>query len=81
MNLENLKRIIYEKKYNQDWRTVKTETEKKNEILIHISTKNITELNELINAGAKIVCEKIAVPQKNTNRNSNLLGELDRKSG
>ena len=32
--------------------------------------KNITKLNELIYAGAKLVCKKIRVPLKNTNRNS-----------
>ena len=38
------------------------ETEKINQELTHIPTKkNITELNELIYTGAKLVCEKIAV--------------------
>ena len=32
--------------------------------------KNITELKELIYAGAKLVCEKVGVPVKNTRRNS-----------
>ena len=55
MNIENLKRVMFEKKIrlpslrNQDWKTVKAETEKINEFT-HISTNNITELNELINA-------------------------------
>ena len=31
---------------------------------------NITELNVLIYAGAKLVCDKIGVPLKNMNRNS-----------
>ena len=35
-----------------------------------MSTKNITELNELIYAGAKLVSEKIGVPLKNTNKKS-----------
>ena len=55
---------------NIEWRIVKTETEKVNQVLICISTKNITELNELIYAGAKLVCEKIGVPLKSTNKKS-----------
>ena len=62
MNLENLKIIMFEKKTgslslrNQDWRTVKTETEKKmNELLTRIPTKNITGL---IYVGAKFVRKK-----------------------
>ena len=54
---------------NQDWKTVKVETEKVYELSTHIST-NITELNELIYARAKLVCDKIGVTFKNTNRNS-----------
>ena len=55
---------------NQDWKTVKAETEKVNDLLRNIPTNNITELNELIYAGAIVVCEKIGVPLKNTNRKS-----------
>ena len=67
--LENLKRIINEKTNlpllrNIEWRTVKKETEKINQVLTHISTNNITELNELIYEGAKLVCEKIGLPLK-----------------
>ena len=64
MNIDNLKRIMSEKKTglpslrNQDWRTIKTKTEKINKLLTHISTNYITELNELISAGAKLVCDK-----------------------
>ena len=56
INLENLKRIMYKKKTRlpslryQDWSTVKAETEKINDLLTHISMKNITELNKLIYA-------------------------------
>ena len=49
---------------NIEWRTLKTETNKINQILPYISTINITELNELIYAGAKLVCEKIGIPPK-----------------
>ena len=43
----------------QDWKKVKLETEKINKWL---TTDSITELNELINAGAKLVGDKIGVP-------------------
>ena len=33
---------------NQDWKTVKAETQKVNKLLTHISTNDIKELNELI---------------------------------
>ena len=45
----------------------------------------MTELNEQIYARAKLVCDKIGVPIKSTNRNSkpgggNSLGNADKKS-
>ena len=46
---------------NIEWRTVKTETEKINRVLNYVSTNNITKLNELIYAGAKLVYEKIGI--------------------
>ena len=55
---------------NIEWRTLKTETNKINQIQPYISTNNITELNELIYAGAKLVCEKIGVPSKSTKKQS-----------
>ena len=48
-----------------EWRTLKTETNKINQIIPYILTNNITELNDLIDAGAKLVCEKIGGPHKN----------------
>ena len=75
-NLENLKRIMNIKKTtlpslrNIEWRTLKKETIKINQILPYISTINITELNELIYAGAKLVCEKTEVPSKSTKKQS-----------
>ena len=48
-NAETIKRIMSEKKTtlsslrNQDWRTVKSETEKVNDFLTNIPTNNITE--------------------------------------
>ena len=41
-----------------------------NNIYINIPTGNITELNELIDAGAQVVLNKISVPQGNPNRNT-----------
>ena len=76
MIIENFKRIMSKKKTrlsllrNQDWRPVKAETEQINKLLTHISMNNITKLNEQIYAGKKLVCDKIGVPLKNTNRNS-----------
>ena len=70
MNLENSKRIMYEKKTtlpslrNHVWKTVNAKTEKINELLTLISTKIITELNELIYAGAKLDCKKIGFTLK-----------------
>ena len=64
----NLKRIMKSVKTtlpslrNIEWRTLKTETNKINQIIPYISTNNINELNDLIYAGAKLVCEKIGVP-------------------
>ena len=62
VNLENLKRIMGSEKTtllslrNIEWRTVKRETNKINQVLPYISTNNITELNELIYAAKKLVC-------------------------
>ena len=75
-NLENLKRIMNSEKTtlpsltNIEWRTLKTETNKINQMLLYISTNNIAELNKLIYAGAKLVCEKIGVPSKSTKKQS-----------
>ena len=57
-------------------RTLKTETNKINQILTYISTINITELNELIYAGAKLVYEKIGIPSKNTKKPPKPLWEI-----
>ena len=64
----NLKKILNSEKTtlpslrNIEWRIVKAEANKMNQVLTYISTNNITELNELIYAGAKLVCEKIGIP-------------------
>ena len=54
---------------NIEWITVKMETEK-NQVLTNISTNNITELNKLIYAGVKLVCEKIGIPAKSSKKKS-----------
>ena len=46
---------------------LKIETIKIHHILLYIPTNNITEFNELIYAGEKLVCEKIGIPSKSTN--------------
>ena len=74
--LRNLKRILNSEKTtllslrNIEWRIVKAETNKVNQVLTCISTNNLTELNELIYAGAKLVCEKIGIPSKITKEKS-----------
>ena len=75
-NLENLKRIMNSVKTthlslrNIEWRTLKTETNRINQMLPYISTNNISDLNDPIYAGAKLVCEKIGVPSKSTKKQS-----------
>ena len=70
VNLENVKRIMNSEKTilpslrNIEWKTLKIETNKINNILPYIPMNNITELNELIYAGAKLVCENIGIPLK-----------------
>ena len=59
---------------NIEWRTVKTETNKINQVLPSISTNDINELNELIYAGAKLVCEKIGIPRKSTKKKNQSQG-------
>ena len=63
INLENVKRIMNSEKNNLpslrniEWRTLKIEMNKIDQVLTYISTNNITELNELIYAGTKISLE------------------------
>ena len=56
---------------NIEWGIVKAETNKVNQVLTCISMNNISELNELIYAGAKLVCEKTGIPSKSTKKNRN----------
>ena len=74
--LKNLKRILNSEKTtlpslrNIEWRIVKAEMNKVNQVLSYIPTNNITDLNELIYDGAKLVCENIGIPTKNTKAKS-----------
>ena len=66
--LKNLKRSLNSEKTtlpslrNIEWRIAKAETNKVNQVLTYIPTNNITDLNELIYAGAKLVCENTGIP-------------------
>ena len=70
LNLENVRRIMNSERTslpslrNIEWKTLKIETNKINHKLSYIPTNNITVLNELIYAGAKLVCENIGIPSK-----------------
>ena len=66
----NSEKTILPSLRNIEWKTLKTETNKINHILPYIPTNNITELNELIYAGAKLVCENIGIPSKSTKKQS-----------
>ena len=66
----NSEKITLPSLMNIEWRTVKEETNKVNQVLTYISTNNITELNELIYTGAKSVCEKTGIPSKGTKEKS-----------
>ena len=82
MNLENLMRIMISEKTTLlslriiGWRTVKTETNKINQVLTFISTDNISELNELIYAGTKLIYGKIGIPSKMTKEKSKQRWEI-----
>ena len=77
-----MKRIISKKKTalpslrNQEWKTVKSETEKINNLLTNILKNNIADLNNLIYAGAKLVCEKVGLFLKNKNKMAKLGWEI-----
>ena len=79
---ENVKRIMNSEKTilpslrNIEWKTLKIETNKINHKLPYIPTNNITELNELIYAGAKLVCENIGIPSKSTKKQQKLGWEI-----
>ena len=68
VNLQKVKKIMNSEKtilpslINIEWKTLKIEINKINHILPYIPTNNITELNELIYAGAKLLCENIGIP-------------------
>ena len=47
---------------NQDWKKCPVEIKKVNKSLQHIPTENITELNEWISSGPKIISDRIVIP-------------------
>ncbi len=55
---------------NIEWRTIKMEMNKINQVLPYISMNNITELIEPIYVGVKLVCEKTVIPSKITKKKS-----------
>ena len=55
---------------NTEWRTVNMKTESINQVPTYTPIKNITESNEVIYAGAKVVCGKIGIALKSTNKES-----------
>ena len=55
---------------NIEYRTVKMETSKINQVLTYIPMNNVTGLNELIYAGRKLVCEKIGIRSKSMKKKS-----------
>ena len=75
IDVELRKKIITEKKTtfsslkNQNRKNVNGETKKVNKLLSNILTDNITELNKLIYTRAKLVGDKVDIPQRNKNRN------------
>ena len=65
---------------NQDLKTLKEETEKIN-VSLNIPTINITKLNGLVYAGAKLVCGKSKFPRRTRRKNTKPDGKLDWKQG
>ena len=76
----NSEKTILPSLRNIEWKTLKIETNKINHILPYTPTNNITELNELIYAGAKLVCENIGIPSKSTKKQQKLGWEIRLKS-
>ena len=63
------KRLHYHLSGTKTGKKIKVKTEKINKLLIDIPTSNITEVDELIYAGAKFVCAKIGVSLKKSTWN------------
>ena len=75
INVGLIKKIMTKKRTwlpsfrNQGWKKVKIKTENINKLLPNIPKGNITELNDLFYAWAKLVRDKIGVPLINLDRN------------
>ena len=76
VNQQNLKRITNIEKTtlpslrNIELRTVKTERNKINQVLPYKSMDNVTKLNEIFSAEAKVICEKVGILSKSTKKKS-----------
>ena len=70
INVEIIKTIMSKKNTtlpsvrNQDWKTIKTEFEKINELSTHISTNNISKLNEIIYVEVKLDGDNRCYPKE-----------------
>ena len=64
----NSEKTILPSLRNIEWKTLKKKTNKIDHILPYLLTNNITELNELIYAGAKLVSEKNWITSKRTKK-------------
>ena len=75
----NSERITLSSLRNIEWRIVRAETNIVNQVLTKISMNNMTQLNEQMYAGAKLVCEKIGFPSKSTKEKSKPGWNFDKK--
>ena len=73
----NSEKTILPSLRNIEWKTLKIETNKINHILPYIPTNNITELNELLYAGANLFVRILASPQKARRNSKKRDGKLD----
>ena len=70
MNIITEKETTLPSLRNQDWKNVKVKTDTVNRLLTNIPTGSISELNKLIYTEAKVVCDKIIIPQRKLNKNT-----------
>ena len=60
--------------WNQDWKNSESKTENVNKLSKITRTGHISRINELIYAGAKLVCEKIGIRKGTRKKNKTLVG-------
>ena len=73
----NSEKTILPSLRNIEWKTLKIETNKINHLLPYIPTNNITELDELIYAGANLFVRILGSPQKARRTSKNRGEKLD----